>query len=172
MKPFRRVARIGVPVAVFIALTTGGLGCTRRPAAAASPREATTPSATPSNDSLARARQQFIDQVTRQIAGRENELATTVFRNVQALTFQVTAAQLVRSMDFFDRSLGVGCNYCHIIGRWEEDSLRTKRIARQMIRLNGTINNELGKIREFERPVGVACWTCHRGLTRPARPTL
>lgn len=126
----------------------------------------------PSNqdDSLGSARRALADEVMRQIAGNENEPATTVFKNVKALTFGVSALQLVRAMDQgFGRSLGVGCDHCHVVGQWDSDSLRPKRIAREMIRLNGTINIELSKIKDFEGPVGASCWTCHRGSTRPAR---
>jgi hypothetical protein len=120
-------------------------------------------------DSLARVRQTSVDAVLREIAGRENELSTQVFKNIKALTFQVPAGQFVRAMDAFGRSLGVGCDHCHIVGQWDSDSLRPKRIARGMIRLIGMVNTELRNIQDFDRPVGASCWTCHQGSRRPSR---
>src|SRR6266436_5980805 len=87
--------------------------------------------------------------------------------NVQLLK-GLSSVQLQRTMNLMRASLGVHCDYCHVVTKddgwqWEKDDKATKRTARGMIQMVMDLNRQ-----QFEgRPV-VNCNTCHRGATRPA----
>ncbi len=104
------------------------------------------------------------------IAGKENEPAEKVFKNIQLLK-GVPAARLLRIMEMgYSRSLGVDCTHCHLPGTWEKDDKPAKQIAREMVTMVGAINNQhLKPIKNLksENPM-VNCTTCHRGQTKPA----
>ena len=104
------------------------------------------------------------------IAGKENEPAEKVFKNIQLLK-GIPAGRLLRIMELgYARSLGVNCTHCHIPGEWEKDDKPTKQVARDMAAMVGAINNQhLKQIKNLksETPV-VNCTTCHRGQTKPA----
>ena len=109
-------------------------------------------------------------ELRKKIAGRENEPAEAVFKNIQFLK-GVPAARLLAVMKIgYSRSLGVTCTHCHIVDEWEKDDKPTKQTARDMALMVRTINNDLLKnIKNLqnEKPV-INCTTCHRGQTRPA----
>lgn len=103
------------------------------------------------------------------IKGQENRPAGEVFKNVKILK-EMPAARFLRIMDLgYSRSLGVGCEHCHVEGRWEVDEKRPKRAAREMMQLVREINEKLGTMQEIdtEEPT-VNCTTCHRGYVKPA----
>ncbi|HEX2832130.1 MAG TPA: c-type cytochrome [Thermoanaerobaculia bacterium] len=103
------------------------------------------------------------------IKGQENRPAGEVFKNVEILK-EMPAARFLRIMDLgYSRSLGVGCEHCHVEGRWEADEKRPKRAAREMMQLVRDINEKLGTMQEIdtEEPT-VNCTTCHRGYVKPA----
>lgn len=103
------------------------------------------------------------------IKGQENRPAGEVFKNVKILK-EMPAARFLRIMDLgYSRSLGVGCEHCHVEGRWEADEKRPKRAAREMMQLVREINEKLGTMQEIdtEEPT-VNCTTCHRGYVKPA----
>lgn len=132
---------------------------------AAAPRRAR-----PTPLQLDSARQRALAGVRERIAGRENEPAHRVFRNVKVLR-HLTAGQLLATMDEqFGRGLGVGCGSCHVMTDLADDSRKNKKVARQMQQMQDRINTrELPRIRElgdeFDR---VSCVTCHRGSEHPA----
>lgn len=109
-------------------------------------------------------------ELKKKIAGRENEPAEAVFKNIQFLK-GVPAGRLLAVMKIgYSRSLGVNCTHCHVVDEWEKDDKPTKQTARDMAGMVRTINNDLLKnIKNLksERPV-INCTTCHRGQTRPA----
>ncbi len=111
-----------------------------------------------------------LDELRKKIAGRENEPAEAVFKNIQFLK-GVPAGRLLNVMKIgYSRSLGVNCTHCHVVDEWEKDDKPTKQTARDMAQMVRTINNDLLKnIKnlESEKPV-INCTTCHRGQTRPA----
>jgi len=111
-----------------------------------------------------------VEELMKSIAGREKEPAETVFKNVQILK-GVPAGQLVDIMRLgFSRSLGVRCNYCHVMGQWEKDDKSDKQAARDMMRMTNTINTQLlPNIKNLmsDKPQ-VTCATCHRGHEKPA----
>jgi hypothetical protein len=107
--------------------------------------------------------------VLRSIAGRENAPAESVFKNIKILK-GAPAGRLVNIMNMgFGRSLGVGCGFCHVIGKWDLDDKEEKNTARLMFSMVQTINRDyISKVPSDrdERPV-VNCFTCHRGMPRP-----
>ena len=116
-----------------------------------------------------------LDALRKAIAGREDEPAERVFKNVVVLPETlpgVTAARLLLIMEIaYSRSLGVDCTHCHAAGNFADDAKEPKRIARQMSRMTTRINRELlGSIEELtSRRPSVTCATCHRGSVKPAR---
>jgi hypothetical protein len=110
--------------------------------------------------------------------------AESVFKDIQLFKGRA-AGSLARAMNYgFGRSLGVSCFHCHEQDDWAKDGKKGKRIARDMMRMVGTINDEhLAKIEGLVEPAQAAggqerrptvnCSTCHRGSVRTnpdARP--
>jgi photosynthetic reaction center cytochrome c subunit len=88
-------------------------------------------------------------------------------KNVQLLT-NMSDLQLQRTMNMMRSSLGVHCDFCHVVddkGNWqfEKDDKKEKKTAREMIAMVLRLNKE-----QFGGKVEVSCWTCHRGTTHPA----
>ena len=115
------------------------------------------------NDQIARA-------VLERIAGRENEPAEQVFKNIQSLK-GMPAGRLVRVMNMgYSRALGVGCLHCHFGQDYSSDEMRPKRAAREMMAMNKMINEQLRSLKNLEgKPEEkfVNCTTCHRGQVDP-----
>ena len=61
-------------------------------------------------------------------------------------------------------ALGVECSHCHVDGSWTEGSKPAFEFAQRMARMVAALNS--GPLNHVE---AIACWTCHRGQTRPAR---
>ena len=157
--------KLGIVATLVLVLgfLISGLGSAPMATAAGSVRhEAPAPQAFDQEAKLAELR--------KKIAGRENEPAEAVFKNIQFLK-GVPAARLLAVMKIgYSRSLGVTCTHCHIVDEWEKDDKPTKQTARDMALMVRTINNDLLKnIKNLqnEKPV-INCTTCHRGQTRPA----
>ena len=108
-------------------------------------------------------------ELKREIAGREQEPAEAVFKDVQLMKGR-TAEQLLGTMDLgFSRSLGVGCAHCHDTQDWAADAKETKAVAREMILMTREINAKLKTIEGIESdPPVINCTTCHRGNKKPA----
>ena len=113
---------------------------------------------------------QRIADLMKQIAGKEDQPAEQVFKNIQMFK-GVPAARLLRIMELgYSRSLGVNCTHCHVVDQWDKDDKPTKPIAREMAKMAQTINNDLLKnIKNLKGPNSIVnCTTCHRGQTKPA----
>ena len=111
--------------------------------------------------------------VMRSIAGRENQPAESVFKNIKILK-GFPAGRLVNIMNMgFGRSLGVSCGFCHVPGKWDLDDKEQKNTARLMFAMVQTINRDyIAKVpvdSGTPRPA-VNCFTCHRGNQRPMGP--
>jgi hypothetical protein len=132
-------------------------------AAPAGPRRAPNPIA---QDSARRAQ---VDSIMRVIAGREQQPAGTVFKNVKLLK-DMPAGEFLKNMDVnYGRGLGMGCGNCHVIGKYDEDTRKNKRVAREMQEMTNYINSvRLAAIKELDEDyVKVTCVTCHAGSGHP-----
>jgi photosynthetic reaction center cytochrome c subunit len=87
--------------------------------------------------------------------------ASQQFKNIQVLK-DIPADQLVPAMQFITASLGVDCEYCHLEHAFDKDDKKTKVMARKMMEMMLTIDNE-----NFENHRMVTCYTCHRGAAKP-----
>lgn len=86
-------------------------------------------------------------------------------KNVQLLK-DLTPAQFDQAMDLMRASLGVGCDFCHVVKDkdldFASDAKSEKKRAREMIQLVFDTNEKFFN----KRPI-VSCNTCHRGSTNP-----
>lgn len=115
------------------------------------------------------ARRKQVDSILVAIAGRENEPAGRVFKNVKVLK-DMPAGQFVRQMDTnYGRGLGMTCANCHVIGQYDGDTRKNKRVSRDMQLIVNYINNvQLTNIRELDEDfTKVSCVTCHAGSGHP-----
>jgi hypothetical protein len=85
--------------------------------------------------------------------------AAQQFRNLKLLN-DTPPNQVLATMQFFEGSLGVGCDFCHVADR-TVDTPR-KDTARKMIQMVRDINKN-----HFAGETEVTCYTCHRGQTGP-----
>ena len=85
--------------------------------------------------------------------------AAQQFRNLKLLN-DTPPNQVLATMQFFEGSLGVGCDFCHLAER-DKDTPR-KDTARKMIQMVRDINKN-----HFAGETEVTCYTCHRGQTGP-----
>ncbi|HKY98396.1 MAG TPA: photosynthetic reaction center cytochrome c subunit family protein [Gemmatimonadaceae bacterium] len=115
------------------------------------------------------ARRAQVDSIMRTIAGREGQPAGTVFKNVKVLK-DMPAGEFLKNMDVnYGRGLGMGCGNCHVIGQYDGDTRKNKRVARQMQEMTDYINSSrLPQIKELDEDyVKVTCVTCHAGSGHP-----
>jgi len=102
------------------------------------------------------------------IKGKEEMPAEQVFKNIQIFKGR-PAGQILRIMEFgFSPALGVRCNHCHEPGKWENDDMKQKQVARQMSLMSRELNTKLQTITGKD-DAAVNCTTCHRGDTKPAQ---
>lgn len=93
--------------------------------------------------------------------------ASELYDNVQVLG-HVDANEFIRLMASLTEwvSPEQGCAYCHADGEeLSSDSLYTKRVARRMIQMTMTVNQEWAS---HVGATGVTCYTCHAGQPVPA----
>lgn len=176
-----RVAGVGVLVAA--------LSCSRAPATSSptpssgssAPAAANAPAGNapatvpprripPSRDSLAKLRAGYIAKVMQEIAGREDQPAEQVFKNIKVLK-GITAGQLVTKMDKdYAQALSWNCTNCHRLanqGNFASDTSNDKVRARFMQQMQNDINTvTLPKLYPRDTPK-VTCATCHRGYNEP-----
>ena len=165
-----------------------GLGCKTNPSTPAT-RPAPTPTTTAasnanaprpgvrlplSRDSLAKLRAVYVTQVMASIAGRENQPAEQVFKNVQVLK-GITAGELVHKMDAeYGTAMSWNCTNCHRLapqGNFASDTSTDKKRARFMQQMTDEINHvQLPKLYPKDTPK-VSCMTCHRGYNEPPDST-
>jgi hypothetical protein len=96
--------------------------------------------------------------------------------NTQVIPKTTPVIEVVGTMRNIAGGLGVRCQFCHVgeegmpLARFDfpSDDKRTKRVARQMMRMVEEINRRLDTIPSRPTPgVEVSCRTCHRGVNRP-----
>lgn len=114
--------------------------------------------------------EQAVAQLKAEIAGKENQPAEQVFKNIQMFKGMPAGRVLAVMQIGYAKSLGVDCTHCHVPGQWEKEDKPTKQITRDMAEMSKTINTKLLKeIKNLKsaNPV-VNCTTCHRGQVKPA----
>ncbi len=120
-------------------------------------------------DSIAKDRDKLYNEALAKIAGRENQPAESVFKNIKIFQGQPASRVLRIMAQGFDPALGISCSHCHVVGEYDKEDKPTKQIARDMFAMVMAINTQyLAKIKNLksQNPV-VNCSTCHRGQTRP-----
>jgi hypothetical protein len=158
-------------VVLLASLAVYGTAAGQQPSPAPSPTPSPAPSSTPP-PAAAPDNQRFIERARAAIAGRENEPAGKVFKNVQLMK-DAPAGRLLDAMNGFSRALGASCTHCHVETDFASDEQRPKRAAREMMGLTRSINDQLHALKEL-RPLGageqrsVGCGLCHRGHVNPA----
>jgi len=83
------------------------------------------------------------------------------FKNIQVLK-NLPEEQLIPAMQFVSASLGVGCDFCHVQGKFDQDDKKTKLTARKMMQMVAAINQN-----NFDGHREVSCNTCHNGAAHP-----
>jgi hypothetical protein len=161
------IAGLAVAPALLIAQTT--------PPSTPPQAPATPPAAMPSHDSHeheARPADNFdsakaLADMQKLIAGKEQQPAETVFKNVQMFK-GVPAGRLLGAMNAFTKALGVTCKKCHDPENWASDDKHEKKAARGMMVMTGDINGKYLKDMEgVDDDASVNCGTCHRGHAHP-----
>ena len=114
----------------------------------------------------------FVQQISKQISGHEQEPSGRVFKNIQVDVLKKTpAARLLLIMnEGYSKALGVNCTHCHVEDDFSKDDKRPKRCARDMAGMHFSINQQLAKMQNLApTPNGhfINCSTCHRGATDP-----
>jgi photosynthetic reaction center cytochrome c subunit len=99
--------------------------------------------------------------VQRARGSAESKTASQEFKNIQVLK-NIPADQLIPTMQFVSASLGVECEFCHVERERDKDDKKTKKTAREMMRMVAAINRD-----NFSGEREVTCNTCHRGAVHP-----
>ena len=86
-------------------------------------------------------------------------------RNVQVLK-DVPQDQWQLVMQYVAASLGVQCNYCHVMGDNASDDKQTKQTARKMMQMVADLNKQF-----FAGKPTVSCASCHNGHPKPSKMT-
>ena len=84
-------------------------------------------------------------------------------KNVQVLK-DVPPDQWQNVMQYVAASLGVQCNYCHVMGDNASDDKDTKKTARKMMQMVSDLNGQF-----FAGKPAVSCASCHNGHPKPSR---
>ena len=121
------------------------------------------------NDSLVKDRTEHVNEVLARIAGKEQQPAESVYKNIKMLKGMPASRLLAIMNRGYSNSLGVSCSHCHVVGEYDREDKPTKQIARDMSAMVTTINGTLLKnIKNLKSPDAVInCGTCHNGKARP-----
>jgi hypothetical protein len=121
-------------------------------------------------DPVLRKRDSLYRTALATIAGRENEPAGQVFKNIKVFAQMPASRLLIVMRDGFSPALGVDCTHCHVSGDYASEENDRKQVAREMMsmtrRISDSLLSAIPHLRS-ERPQ-VTCTTCHRGQVKPA----
>lgn len=168
----KRIRIAGMASGLTLAVMGWMGGASRTPSqqalpSAASPAAAQTMPKEPSNQEI---NDSFVQKITKQISGHEQEPAEKVFKNVQIMKTAPAARFLLIMNLGYARGLGVTCTHCHVEEDFSSDDKRPKRAAREMAVMHRSINDQLAKMQNLEpNPNGhfINCSTCHHGQIDP-----
>jgi len=107
----------------------------------------------------------FLTYAAGQTTAPAGKTADQQFKNIQVLK-GVPADQVIPAMQYFNASLGVECDFCHVRQQNlqpDKDDKKEKLTARKMITMTQSINQA-----NFEGKPEVGCGTCHTGKTHPS----
>ncbi len=96
------------------------------------------------------------------VANMKGKTAGQFYKNVKVLN-NIPADEILPVMEYFITALGVGCPYCHTIGKFDLDDKREKKVARNMMKMTLALNSTV-----FDGKREITCFTCHRGLPKGA----
>ena len=98
-------------------------------------------------------------------------------KNLEVLPEDIPAERLRQIMRGFSFALGEQCSYCHDRVEtdegasmvWDTDNKDMKRVAREMMKLSGSINRDIAALNRGDdhQYTRVVCTTCHRGQANP-----
>lgn len=97
-------------------------------------------------------------------------------KNLKVLPQDISGQQLLGTMKFFARSLGVRCTFCHVgtegqpLSTYDfaSDAKREKQTARKMMAMVERINTQDFGVTDMSK-AKVTCFTCHRGDEHPLK---
>ena len=89
--------------------------------------------------------------------------AGETYKNIKVLK-DLPADQLPGYMQKIGQSLGVGCDFCHVMSDFSSDEKPTKNAARAMIAMTQKLNTTEPAVDKK-----VTCYMCHHGRAMPAR---
>ncbi len=107
------------------------------------------------------SRRQIVAALTEKLGENKDKPAGEVFENIQMFK-DMQARHLLSLMGVLTVVLDVDCSHCHVPNAWAKDDKAPKQTARKMFQMLPDINHQL-----FDGPPKAACWTCHRGSTKP-----
>ncbi len=97
--------------------------------------------------------------------------------NLKVLPKDISNKDLDSVMAGFERSLGVGCDFCHAKSKtnpseldFASDDKPEKEITRKMMKMTEMINKEFFDytiLYKADELLAVSCTTCHDGYARP-----
>jgi len=86
----------------------------------------------------------------------------------------LTVPEFETEMQLMNEALGVGCAACHVQGNFASEGNPRKAVARRMLEMTRTINQQFFpnyKPESGESILGrVTCFTCHQGEEKPKSP--
>jgi hypothetical protein len=124
----------------------------------------------PSPAAMDSMRRGMVARMLTEIAGRENEPAGQVYKNVK-MWKDVPARAFLDTMNSYGRALGLTCTGCHIGGQWASDDRQNKKLAREMQAMVNDLNEKtFAKMNNVDADYRrVTCAMCHRGSGHPAQ---
>jgi len=100
-------------------------------------------------------------------------------KNLKVLPKNISHDDLMKTMRFYNKALGVKCDFCHAKSAddpkkmdFASDLKEEKETARDMMKLTNRINKKYfksGKDENGMQIMTVTCYTCHHGEAEPAK---
>jgi photosynthetic reaction center cytochrome c subunit len=95
-------------------------------------------------------------------AAMQGKTAAQFYKKIEVLK-DIPATEIHPAMEYITMALGVGCGYCHVIGKFDLDDKREKHVARSMVAMTLALNASV-----FDGKREITCFTCHRGAAKAA----
>jgi Photosynthetic reaction centre cytochrome C subunit len=98
-------------------------------------------------NSLQTSKNPHVAAIEQQIAGKEQQPAEQVFKDIQVFK-GIPAIRVLRIMEMaFNANLGVDCDHCHSVHDWSSGVKRQRTIAREMWILRGEVQESCERLR-------------------------